>query len=127
MSRFFAGGSSDSDTSSSEEDFSDSEQSSKAGSDNDSDNSGSDSDDSDSSSDDSDAPKTKGNRFLAGADSDDSDEESDDGKKVVKSAKDKRQEEIEASVHIIENAQKINDWVTISSGEHFSCDRDVAD
>ncbi|CCG83090.1 Eukaryotic translation initiation factor 3 subunit C [Taphrina deformans PYCC 5710] len=112
MSRFFAAGSSDSDSSSSEEEFSDSEQSSQdeSGSD-----SGSDSGDSDSDSDDSDAPKAKGNRFLAGADSDDSDDESDDGKKIVKSAKDKRLEEIESSVHIIENAQKINDWVTISS------------
>lgn len=114
MSRFFAAGSSDSDTSSSEEEFSDSEQSSQNDSGSDS---GSDSDDSGSDSDDSDTPKAKGNRFLAGADSDDSDDESDDGKKVVKSAKDKRLEEIEASVHIIENAQKINDWVTISSGE----------
>lgn len=113
MSRFFAGGSSDSD-SSSESDFSDSEQSSQdeSGSD-----AGSGSDDSGSESDDSDAPKAKGNRFLAGADSDDSDDESDDGKKIVKSAKDKRLEEIEASVHILENAQKINDWVTISSGK----------
>lgn len=114
MSRFFAGGSSDSDTSSSEEDFSDSEQS--AQNDSDSEN-GSDSEDSgtDSDSDDSDAPKAKGAKFMAGADSEDSDDESDDGKRIVKSAKDKRQEEIDASVHIIENAQKINDWVTISN------------
>lgn len=118
MSRFFAGGSSDSDTSSSDEDFSDSEESSQEESGS---GSGSGSDDSDSDSDDSDAPKAKGNRFLAGADSDDSDDESDDGKKIVKSAKDKRLEEIEASVHIIENAQKINDWVTISSGMWTRC------
>lgn len=87
------------------------------GSDDDSD----DSDDDDSDDDDSDedgdkaAPKKAfGSRFLKGAASDDSD--SDDEKtKVVKSAKSKRAEEVEASAKAIDNAGKINDWAAISA------------
>ncbi|ORY79880.1 eukaryotic translation initiation factor 3 subunit 8 N-terminus-domain-containing protein [Protomyces lactucae-debilis] len=119
MSRFFAAGSSDSDSSSaSDDDYSDSDLASRqSGSNSNSDDSDSDSDSASdaSDSDDSDAPAKKGNRFMVGGDSDDSDDDSDDGKKVVKSAKDKRIEEVESCVHLIENAQKINDWVTISS------------
>lgn len=121
MSRFFAGGSSDSDSSSaSDDDYSDSDVSSRSDDQSDSNSDASDSDsDSDASSresDDSDAPRKNKNKFLLGGASDDSDDDSDDGKRVVKSAKDKRYEEIESCVHSIENAQKINDWVTISSG-----------
>ena len=52
--------------------------------------------------------------FLKGADlmSDDSD---DEGKRIVKSARDKRIEEVEQIVKAIENAEKINDWGAISS------------
>lgn len=90
-------------------------------SDSDSDSEDSDSDDSDSddSDSDSDAGKAaaKGGRtasaFLRGAAAEDSD--SDDERKVVKSAKDKRLDEMEATVKIIENASKINDWVAISN------------
>lgn len=56
--------------------------------------------------------------FLKGAAS--SDEESDDEKVVVKSAKDKRLEEMEATVKVMENASKINDWVAISNGGSHS-------
>lgn len=53
-------------------------------------------------------------RFLRGAESDES--ESDEDKvTVVRSAKDKRFEEAEAVMKIIENATKINDWAVISS------------
>ncbi|MCO5579265.1 hypothetical protein L7F22_033119 [Adiantum nelumboides] len=45
--------------------------------------------------------------------SDDSDSE-EETKKVIKSAKDKRADEIEAVVKNIENAQRIDDWVAIS-------------
>lgn len=53
--------------------------------------------------------------FLRGAVSDD--ESDDDGPKVVKSAKDKRLEEMEATVKVMDNASKINDWVAINNGE----------
>lgn len=57
----------------------------------------------------------KVSRFLAtGSDDDDSDEEV---KRVVKSAKDKRLEEMEATGTSMNNALKINDWTAISSGE----------
>jgi len=46
-------------------------------------------------------------------------EESEDEEKVtvVKSAKDKRLEELENTVRLIENAEKIGDWAVISAGE----------
>lgn len=95
-----------------------------------------------SSGDESDAPPAKPapgaakpmSRFLktAGSDSDsssssssddDDDESDDDGedsdgsvKKVVKSAKDKRLDEMEATGKVMDNALKINDWVAISNG-----------
>ncbi|KAI5794399.1 eukaryotic translation initiation factor 3 subunit 8 N-terminus-domain-containing protein [Peziza echinospora] len=56
-----------------------------------------------------------GDRFRTGGQYDDSDESDDDTKRVVKSAKDKRLEEIEQSIKLIDNAQKINDWVVISN------------
>ncbi|GAA5962470.1 hypothetical protein JCM3765_004307 [Sporobolomyces pararoseus] len=100
----------------------------KAGSDSDSSDSSdsdsdSDSDDSDKDSDDdSDKPakpeakKPAGSRFLKGAASDDSDDSSDDERgKVVKSAKSKRADEVDACVKTIENGGKINDWVSISN------------
>ena len=60
----------------------------------------------------------KASRFLRGA-IDDSDSE-DDVKKVIKSAKDKRVDEMDAIVRTIENAQRIDDWVAISKGEQLS-------
>lgn len=46
-------------------------------------------------------------------------EESEDEEKVtiVKSAKDKRLEGLENTIRLIENAEKINDWAVISTGE----------
>ncbi|KAI9507455.1 eukaryotic translation initiation factor 3 subunit 8 [Russula earlei] len=51
-------------------------------------------------------------RFLRDSDEEESDEEV---KRVVKSARDKRLEEMEATGRAIDNALKINDWITISS------------
>lgn len=108
-SAFLKGG--DSDSSSSEEE------------------SDSDSDDSDASSDDSEQPKTKKqSRFLRGA-SDDSESEEEE-KKVIKSARDKRVDEMDSIVRNIENAQRIDDWVAISKGEWrkvVACTRVCAD
>lgn len=86
---------------------------------------GSDSDasDSDASDDDSDdekpkdgAAKPRASRFLRGGGDSDSDSE-EDVKKVIKSAKDKRVDEMKAVMKKIENAQRIDDWVAISKGE----------
>ncbi|GAO47560.1 hypothetical protein G7K_1764-t2 [Saitoella complicata NRRL Y-17804] len=122
MSRFFRA-SSDTESSSdeSEVDISTSESGSseasgsesESDSEESSDDSDNDSSDDDSSSDE-DGPSRGANRFLKGGDSDDSDEE-EETKRVVKSAKDKRYDEIVSSVSVIANATKINDWVTIST------------
>jgi translation initiation factor 3 subunit C len=104
MSRFFAASDSSSEESSEEELYSNAEESEEEKSDKDSD------DDDDSSS----GSEAGGaNRFLKDADSE-SDSDEDDGAKVLKSGKDKRFDELEATIRQIENAQKINDWAVIS-------------
>ncbi|KAK0804932.1 Translation initiation factor 3 subunit c [Friedmanniomyces endolithicus] len=65
-------------------------------------------DDSDSDSDEE-GGKTGASRFLREA-SDDSEDEDEDKVTVVKSAKDKRYDELEGTIRLIENAQKISDW-----------------
>ncbi|PWN54170.1 hypothetical protein IE53DRAFT_383254 [Violaceomyces palustris] len=60
-----------------------------------------------------DGAKKPMSRFMKGAADDDSDSE-EEVKKVIKSAKDKRVDEMDAVVKTIENAQRIDDWVTIS-------------
>src|SRR5690554_500826 len=105
MSRFFHAGESDSDET--ESDYSDELTASES-----EDHSDSDSDD---SSDDDDQPK-KGarGRLFEGAFSDsDSD---GDAVRVVRSAKDKRFDEIEQAVTAMANGQKINDWVSVQNG-----------
>jgi len=91
-SRFLrSGGSSGSESSSEEEDSDDSDEEQKVG-----------------------ATGQKVSRFLAtGSDDEDSDEEV---KRVVKSAKDKRLDEMEATGNSMNNALKINDWTAISTG-----------
>lgn len=68
------------------------------------------------SDDDSDAGKAKGaSRFLEGwSESEESDTEQTT---KVKSAKDKRHDELEATITTITNAEKINDWNIISNGK----------
>ncbi|EGN99904.1 hypothetical protein SERLA73DRAFT_88666 [Serpula lacrymans var. lacrymans S7.3] len=86
----------------------------KTGSDSSSSDSESESDDDDDSdgSDDEAKVEKKKSRFVR---SDSEDEESDeDVKRVVKSTKDKRLEEIEATGKVMDNGLKINDWVAIS-------------
>jgi len=92
----------------------------KGGSDSDDSDSDDDSDDMDASDSDDDPKKattgaTKANKFLVGADSDTDSDSEDESRRVVKSAKSKRQDEIDASVKIMENGAKINDWVVISA------------
>lgn len=110
-SRFFAGGS-DSESSSSEDEelYSDQEESQEESSEPESDEDEQDSDDS------SDEEGQGADRFLKGADSDE-DSDEDDGAKVLKSAKDKRFEELESTISSIENKEKINDWAAVSERE----------
>ncbi|KIJ61357.1 hypothetical protein HYDPIDRAFT_159726 [Hydnomerulius pinastri MD-312] len=86
-----------------------------AGSDSSSSESESDSDEDESDmSGDEQEPKKKGGRFLK-SDSEGEDSDDEDVKRVVKSTKDKRVEEIEATGKVMDNALKINDWVAISA------------
>lgn len=62
-----------------------------------------------------DTEKKKG-RFLRSDSDDEESEDEGDVKRVVKSSKDKRLEEIEATGKAMDNALKINDWVAISAG-----------
>ncbi|KAG0228302.1 Translation initiation factor 3 subunit c [Actinomortierella wolfii] len=101
MSRFFRAG--ESDTDDTESDFSDELTDSEL--------SGS-SDQSDSDSDSEEEVKPK-NRFAFDA-TDDSDE-SEDEVRVVRSAKDKRFDEIEQAVTAMTNGQKIGDWVSVQN------------
>jgi translation initiation factor 3 subunit C len=55
----------------------------------------------------------KKSRFMRGDSDEDSEDE--DVKRIVKSTKDKRLEEIEATGKVMDNALKINDWVAISN------------
>lgn len=55
------------------------------------------------------------NQFLKGAGGSSDESESEDEKKVVKSARDKLIDELLGMIKSIENAQKINDWVSISA------------
>ncbi|KAG0368748.1 eukaryotic translation initiation factor 3 subunit 8 [Gamsiella multidivaricata] len=105
MSRFFRAGESDSDDT--ESDYSEELTASESEDHSDSDSDGSSSDD--------DQPGRKapqGRLFGVGSDDSDSDE---DVVRVVRSAKDKRFEEIEMAVNAMANGQKINDWVSVQN------------
>eukprot|EP00193_Tetraselmis_chui_P013756 CAMPEP_0177770216 /NCGR_PEP_ID=MMETSP0491_2-20121128/10794_1 /TAXON_ID=63592 /ORGANISM="Tetraselmis chuii, Strain PLY429" /LENGTH=962 /DNA_ID=CAMNT_0019287391 /DNA_START=118 /DNA_END=3006 /DNA_ORIENTATION=+ len=109
-SRFWTRGSSDEDDSEKDsEEQTSSEDSSSDDSDSDSDSDSSSGSDSSSDSDDD----NKANKFLR-SDSD-SDSDSDDDKRVVKSAKDRRYEELAATTDEIRNKMNINDWASIQS------------
>ncbi|GAO14660.1 hypothetical protein UVI_02008920 [Ustilaginoidea virens] len=125
MSRFFRGGEdSSSDSSSDEEELYSEEEEQQDIEQNDSDDSDDmdDSDDSDESSSDDEAGGA--NRFLRDAASD-SDSEEEEVRAKVKSAKDKRLDELEASIKQIENGQKNGDW-TLISAEFDKLGRQVA-
>ncbi|EOA83004.1 Translation initiation factor 3 subunit c [Exserohilum turcicum] len=107
-SRFFAASDSSSDESSEEELYSNDDESEQEDSEQDSDDDDSDDDDSSDS-----GSEVGAARFLKDADSE-SESDDEDVNKVLKSAKDKRFDELEATIRLIENAQRINDWAVIS-------------
>ncbi|RDH27409.1 eukaryotic translation initiation factor 3 subunit 8 N-terminus-domain-containing protein [Aspergillus welwitschiae] len=114
MSRFFYGGGSDSESSSSEEEELYSDREEEEQSEEESSEEESEEEEEESSSEDEDAGKTGANRFMKNVSES---EESEDEERVtiVKSAKDKRLEELENTVKLIENAEKISDWAVIST------------
>lgn len=114
MSRFFQGSDSDTDSSSSSEGELYSDHEDEEQSDGGLDMEGDDEDESEAEEGSGEEDQGAARRFLRGAVSDESDEE--EGKRIVKSAKDKRLQEIEATSKLIENGGKINDWVVISNG-----------
>ena len=116
-SRFFHTGDSESSTSDEDEEdlYSDQEEQPEEDSDDENeDGEGSDKDEDESSSDDE---KKGASRFLRAGDSDSDDSDDEEREKVVKSAKDKRFDELEKTIDLIKNAEKINDWVVISAGK----------
>jgi len=115
MSRFFHAGDSSSESSSSDEEelYSGEEAAEKSENESSEEEEASDDDDSSSSSDE--GGKTGANRFMRDA-VEESDDEDEDKVTIVKSAKDKRLEELEGTIRLIENAEKINDWAVISTG-----------
>ncbi|KAK0738266.1 eukaryotic translation initiation factor 3 subunit 8 N-terminus-domain-containing protein [Schizothecium vesticola] len=122
MSRFFRGGDdSSSESSSDEEELYGSDEEQKvptkdADSDDSDENDSDEESESESSSDDDDAPKKGLSRFLVDQDTSESEESGDEaGTAKVKSAKDKRHDELDATITGILNGQKINDWVSISN------------
>ena len=62
-------------------------------------------------------PATGASMFKRGAIVESDEEDEDDVRRVVKSAKDKRFEEMRSIVHAIDNARKINDWVALQTGK----------
>lgn len=112
MSRFFTAVDSSSESSSDEENlYSEEEEEEQS-----EEESSEEEDESEEESSDEDEGKTGAGRFLRDV-SDESDSDDEDRVTVVKSAKDKRFEELEATIKAIENAEKINDWAVIATGE----------
>lgn len=111
--RFFRSGNDSSDESSSDEEelYSDEEIDDVEDSDEDDDDDDDSEDDSDSDSDDG---KQGANKFLMDASDSEADSDEDTTAKV-KSAKDKRFDELESTINTIENARKINDWGSVST------------
>ena len=127
MSRFFHGDSSSESSSSDEEElYSEEEEEEKIASEEDSEEEEDEDEDESSSEDEDGAKKSGANRFIRDADSESEDSSDEDRVKIVKSAKDKRLEELEATVKAIENGQKINDWGSISAGM-FYCPLEVVE
>lgn len=117
MSRFFYRGGSDSESSSSDEEE-DVYKRSEAEEESDEESSDqSESGSEESESDDEAIAKGGAAAFLKDESESEEEEEEEEKVTVVKSAKDKRLEGLENTIKLIENAEKINDWAVISTGE----------
>jgi translation initiation factor 3 subunit C len=117
MSRFFYGGGSDSESSSEEEElYSDREEEEQKSEEESSEEESSSEEEKEGSDEEEAGARTGANRFMKDVSES---EESEDEEKVtiVKSAKDKRLGELENTIKLIQNAEKINDWAVISAGE----------
>lgn len=112
-SRFFYGSGSDSDSSSDEEEE---VYRSDSGSEEDSDEDDTDSGSSTDSDEEGEEGRTGASKFLHD-DTDSVESEEEEKVTIVKSAKDKRLEGLESTIRLIDNAQKINDWAVIATGE----------
>ncbi|KAF2167681.1 hypothetical protein M409DRAFT_53667 [Zasmidium cellare ATCC 36951] len=112
MSRFFHGDSSSESSSDEEELYSEEEQENAEDSEDESSEEEEEGYDDDSSSDEE-GGRTGASRFLREA-SDESEESDEEKVTVVKSAKDKRFDELEGTTRLIENAEKISDWNAIN-------------
>ncbi|KAH6684262.1 putative eukaryotic translation initiation factor 3 subunit C [Halenospora varia] len=116
MSRFFRGDSSSESSSSDEEElYSEEEEEEEKEASSDEDDEEAEDDDEEDSDDEEGGKKSGANRFMRDADSESEESSDEDRAKIVKSAKDKRLEELEGTVKAIENGQKINDWGSIST------------
>ncbi|KAI5457821.1 eukaryotic translation initiation factor 3 subunit 8 N-terminus-domain-containing protein [Mariannaea sp. PMI_226] len=124
MSRFFRGGDDSSSESSSDEEelYSEEEEEQELDSQKDSDEDSQDESDEVADSD-SDSDEGGAGRFLKDASSD-SEDSDDEVRAKVKSAKDKRLDELEACIKQIDNGQKNGDW-TLISGEFDKLNRQV--
>ncbi|KAK3906508.1 eukaryotic translation initiation factor 3 subunit 8 N-terminus-domain-containing protein [Staphylotrichum tortipilum] len=116
MSRFFRGGDdSSSESSSDEEELYTSEEEEEEEQEQE-ESSEEEDEEEEESSDDEAGPEKKGlSRFLVDQASSESEESDVEGATKVKSAKDKRFDELEATITTIQNGQKINDWGSISN------------
>lgn len=116
MSRFFTAGDSSSESSSDEEELYSDGEAAKDEEESSSEEEASD----ESSSDEEEGGKTGASRFMKGDESGSDSGSDSDTPKVVKSAKSKRLEELDGVVKLIDNAIKINDWSSISTGDFIS-------
>jgi translation initiation factor 3 subunit C len=117
MSRFFRGGDDSSSESSTDEEelYSTSEEEEEEEQEQES--SEEEEEEEEESSEDEAGPQKKGlSRFLVDQAESESEESDLEGATKVKSAKDKRFDELEATITAIQNGQKINDWGSIANG-----------
>ena len=115
MSRFFTSGDSSSESSSSDEEELYSDEERQQEDDEESSEEEESAEEGEESSSDEDGATGGVGRFLKGPASSDGESSDSDTPKVVKSAKDKRVEELEGVIKLIDNAIKINDWSSIST------------
>jgi translation initiation factor 3 subunit C len=116
MSRFFRGGDDSSSESSSDEEELYSTEEEEEDQEDQEESSEEEEEEEESSDDEAGPAKTGLSRFLVDQASSESEASDDEGATKVKSATDKRFDELEATITAIQNGQKINDWGSIANG-----------